>query len=103
VLRYDVPTYTNLAAGLITANAKLFSGDLKIQQFSFDQFKQEYGRTYTSPEEEKTRFGHFITNLKIIDERNTAETGTAIHGMYYYYYYKLLNKLKNKLVVFSCF
>ena len=47
-----------LAAGLISTNARLFSEDLKVQQYTFDQFKSEYGRTYSSPEEEKLRFGH---------------------------------------------
>lgn len=71
-----------LAAGLAGANAAgLFSEDLKVQQYSFEQFKMEYGRNYASADEEKTRFGHFISNLKIIDERNQAETGSAVHGM----------------------
>lgn len=71
-----------LAAGLAGANAAgLFSEDLKVQQYSFEQFKMEYGRNYASADEEKTRFGHFISNLKIIDERNQAETGSAVHGI----------------------
>ncbi len=47
-----------LAAGLIsTANAGLFSADTKVQEYTFSQFKTEYQRAYSSPEEEKTRFG----------------------------------------------
>lgn len=38
------------------------------------------GRSYTN-EEDRTRFGIFVDNLKIIDERNSLETNTAIHGI----------------------
>jgi C1A family cysteine protease len=50
----------------------------------WDQFKQEYGKSYSSDAEESTRFGHFLNNLKVAEKRNEAEklnNGTAIHGM----------------------
>jgi hypothetical protein len=36
----------------------------------WDQFKQEYGKSYSSDAEESTRFGHFLNNLKVAEKRN---------------------------------
>jgi hypothetical protein len=50
------------------------------QKFMFEEFKAEYGKNYATMEEESARFAAFVANLKVIDERNAAETGTATHG-----------------------
>lgn len=71
-------------AVLSVANAKLFSEDKVHQKFLWDDFKLSYGRNYASQEEETLRFGHFLANLKIADERNAAERavgGGAQHGI----------------------
>lgn len=68
-------------ASIATANAApLFTEDVQSQKFMFNQFKSEYHKTYESDEEE-LRFGNFVRNLKLVDERNSAETGSAIHGI----------------------
>jgi len=71
-------------AVLSVANAKLFSEDKVHQKFLWDDFKSSYGRNYETQDEETLRFGHFLSNLKIADERNAAERavgGGAQHGI----------------------
>ena len=48
----------------------------------WDSFKSEHGKTYSADEESK-RFGIFVENLKVADERNAKEAaagGSAQHG-----------------------
>jgi hypothetical protein len=33
-------------------------------------FKSEFGKAYATQEEEDTRFGNFLSFLKVVDERN---------------------------------
>lgn len=50
----------------------------------FENFKQEHGRRYPTMDEEKSRFDTFVSNLKVIHERNVAERaagGSASHGV----------------------
>jgi C1A family cysteine protease len=50
----------------------------------WDQFKQEYGKSYSTESEESSRFSNFLSNLKLAEKRNAAEkmnNGTAIHGI----------------------
>jgi C1A family cysteine protease len=50
----------------------------------FEEFKREHGRSYSTMEEEMSRFGTFVSNLKMIDDRNHDETnfgGSAVHGI----------------------
>jgi hypothetical protein len=50
----------------------------------WESYKQEFNKRYETMEEEMSRFSHFITNLKIIDQRNVAEnlaSGSAVHGI----------------------
>lgn len=49
--------------------------------YLFESFKTEYSKSYASEKEESDRFNIFIQNLKIIDERNAMETGSATHGI----------------------
>jgi len=65
---------------MLTRVATLYNNNVDVQQFMFSQFKQEFPSTYsTAPE--PTRFENFVANLKAIDERNQAETGSAVHGI----------------------
>lgn len=50
----------------------------------WETFKKEYGKSYSTFEEESRRFSNFVNNLLLIDERNAAEAqagGSAIHGI----------------------
>jgi len=70
-----------IAASVATVNAaSLYTEDVQSQKFMFNQFKSEYHKTY-EVNEENSKFGNFINNLKLVDERNTAEAGSAIHGI----------------------
>jgi len=69
-----------LAAVLLAVNAKLFSDNVTAQKFMFNQFKREYFKSYDAAEEPK-RFQIFVENLKLIDQRNADETGSAVHGI----------------------
>jgi cysteine peptidase B len=58
-------------------------GDLTFEEkvALFEQYKSTYDRIYSTPEEETMRFSNFEEFLKLIDERNGDETGTASHGI----------------------
>lgn len=48
------------------------------------QYKSDFHKKYASDDEDAKRFGFFIENLKIMDQRNAAELaagGSAIHGL----------------------
>jgi C1A family cysteine protease len=50
----------------------------------WDNFKQSFGKSYNTMEEESHRFAVFIENLKMIDHRNDQERkmgGSAQHGI----------------------
>ena len=50
----------------------------------WEEFKSAHSRNYATMEEETMRFGFFLENLKIVDERNEAEAaagGSAVHGI----------------------
>jgi C1A family cysteine protease len=70
-----------LAAVLAISSASLFVSDPAHQKYLWEQFKLDFGKRYDTMEAETTRFGHFLQNLKIADERNAQETGTALHGI----------------------
>mmetsp|Transcript_18646 Transcript_18646/g.31416 ORF Transcript_18646/g.31416 Transcript_18646/m.31416 type:complete len:330 (+) Transcript_18646:57-1046(+) len=67
-----------------TGSAKFYTEDTTHQKYMWEAFKSEYGRDYASMDEENKRFGHFIENMKAVDERNAAERkngGSAVHGI----------------------
>ena len=67
-----------------TVSAKIYSDNVEFQQFQFKSFMQTWNKKYSSIEEERLRFGHFINNLRLIDARNVMEreaNGTAVHGI----------------------
>jgi C1A family cysteine protease len=51
------------------------------QQALWGDFKVTFGKNYSSSEEEANRFNVFVANLALIDAKNEAETGTAVHGI----------------------
>lgn len=58
--------------------------DIFAAKKQFEEFKTKHGRSYKDHEEEKSRFGVFRDNLKLIDERNARELamgGSAVHGV----------------------
>lgn len=70
-----------LAAGALALDKTYFSPDPAKQRMLWDDFKTKFDRTYESSDVEAARFSIFVDNLKLIDERNAAETGTAKHGV----------------------
>ena len=46
---------------------------------ALQSFKAEFNKQYATMEEENSRFGTFLANLKLIDQRNAADT--ASHGI----------------------
>jgi C1A family cysteine protease len=66
-------------AGLVSTSGLFFSNDTEHQLFMWNQFKQEYQRTYNADEEAR-RFKIFVQNLKTIDARNALEK-ERVHGI----------------------
>jgi hypothetical protein len=64
-----------------SASATFYTPSAESQKYMFEEFKAEYSKNYATMEEESSRFSAFVANLKVIDERNAAETGTATHGI----------------------
>jgi len=58
----------------------MYSNNVAVQQQMFTQFKREYVKNYLA-DEEPIKFANFVNNLKLIDERNQEETGSAVHGI----------------------
>lgn len=72
-----------LALALLTgASASVFhTNDKAAQKYMWESFKAEHNKVYADMNEEMSRFNTFVQNLKLIDERNAEETGTATHGI----------------------
>jgi hypothetical protein len=70
-----------LGAAVTTDYNGLTSDRLKTL---FDNFKKRHNRFYSTMDEESHRYNVFVSNLKLIDERNARETaagGNAVHGV----------------------
>jgi C1A family cysteine protease len=66
------------------ASAKVFYEEKNMQLYQWGQFKATWNKAYPERAEEDRRFNIFLSNLKLIDERNALESqanGTAIHGI----------------------
>jgi len=59
-----------------SASALLYTSHPESQKYMWEQFKQEYSKNYATMEEETQRFGFFVDNLKLADERNSADSAT---------------------------
>ena len=69
---------------LVNVSAGVYTSDSSKQKQLWEAFKKEYNKQYVTIEEETHRFGIFIENLKIADERTEKEKkagGTATHGI----------------------
>lgn len=78
---YKVAALTTVAS---MASANVFTSNPTHLKFLFEEFKQEYGKKYSTMELEASKFQTFVDNLRIIDDRNTLEKaagGSAIHGI----------------------
>lgn len=68
-----------------SSKLKIISFSFRVlQKYMWEQFKAEHSKAYVTMEEEITRFGHFLANLQLADERNAEEAavnGTATHGI----------------------
>jgi C1A family cysteine protease len=73
-----------LLAALVATSSSLFTEDAASQKYMWEEFKTSFNKNYATQEEENTRFGHFVSNLRIADQRNLLEkqsNGTAVHGI----------------------
>ena len=73
-----------MLSGSTGVQAGLYSNDVEAQRNLWSNFKAEFKREYSTEEEEKTRFGNFVENLKIADQRQIEEHnagGNAVHGV----------------------
>lgn len=64
-----------------SASAAHYTNSQAGQHYLWKAFKEEHKKSYADDAEESHRFAIFVQNLKLIDERNAAETGTAVHGI----------------------
>lgn len=67
-----------LVAG--SASAGHYSPDEVSQKYLWKAFKAEHKKAYADDAEDARRFIIFVQNLRLIDARNQAETGSAVHG-----------------------
>jgi C1A family cysteine protease len=66
------------------ASTTLYTEDSVMQHNMWNHFKSNFGKTYSTADEESLRFNQFVANLKVADERNLAEKkagGSAVHGV----------------------
>jgi len=79
---YAILALLAVAASAVTPT--LYTEDVSVQKAMFDKFKLTYKRSYSSKEEESTKFSIFMENMKVADARNIADAkagGTAVHGV----------------------
>jgi hypothetical protein len=78
---YRLVVALSLAA---TASAALYKEDPTHLKFLWESFKNEFGKQYSTMDEETFRFQHFVQNLKNADQRTAQELsagGSAVHGI----------------------
>jgi C1A family cysteine protease len=79
---YQVAVALALAAS--ASATSLYSSDPAHLKQLWDNFKKEHNKLYETMDEENFRFAHFVTNLRMADERNAEELkskGSAVHGI----------------------
>ena len=67
-----------------SASASLSSASPESHKMMFESFKSQHGRRYKTQDEENASFKTFVSNLALIDERNSAERkagGSAMHAV----------------------
>jgi len=76
-----------LAVALVlasAASASMYTEDPTHLKYMWENFKREYFKSYSTMDEENSRFGNFVNNLKLADGRNRDEQsshGQAVHGI----------------------
>jgi len=71
-------------AVISTVSAGVFTENAAEQKSLWESFKKDFGKVYTTMEEETRRFGIFLDNLKVVDHRNAVEIrhgGNEVHGV----------------------
>eukprot|EP01031_Cornospumella_fuschlensis_P053238 gene53238-65027_t len=56
-----------VAAILATVSAGIYPSDPVAQKKLWESFKRQFAKKYDTMDEESTRFGHFLENLKQAD------------------------------------
>lgn len=72
-----------VAALGLTAASRFYTEDSNMLRATWEGYKRDFNKVY-HPSEETFRFGVFIKNLQLIDERNQdqlANGGEAVHGL----------------------
>ena len=72
-----------VAALGLTAASRFYTEDSNMLRTTWEGYKRDFNKVY-HPSEETFRFGVFIKNLQLIDERNQdqlANGGEAVHGL----------------------
>jgi C1A family cysteine protease len=78
---YQLVVALSLAASV---SATYSQADPTHLKYLWDSFKRDFNREYATADEDNTRFGHFVNNLKAADARNKQERsigGNAMHGI----------------------
>lgn len=78
--------YQTVVAAAIVASVSgsVFYSDETNQKYLWENYKRDFGKSYSTMDEETQRFSHFLENLKMADLRNIAEIkagGSAAHGI----------------------
>jgi len=80
--------FTALCLALVVVSAtaaKFFSDSEGFNRYQFDQFVNRFSRKYATKDEAEFRFSVFLSNLKLIDERNEVHVKnggrSAVHGI----------------------
>jgi len=63
------------------SDALFYSDDESVIKYHWEEFKREHSRFFDDESEEARRREIFVSNLKLIDERNARERGSATHGI----------------------
>lgn len=73
-----------LAATASAAHQPLYTDNTHSLKTMWESFKSQFHKSYLTMEEERTRYQHFVENLKLADLRNQHEArnnGGATHGI----------------------
>lgn len=71
---------TALCAGAVSAATTLSSSSPETLKDLFESFKADHRVFYSTMDEEMHRFGVFVNNLRLIDQRNEKNDG-SVHGI----------------------
>lgn len=81
---YQLVVALAIVAASVSGEGRFFPDDPTKQKEMWENFKANFGKRYSTMEEETRRFAHFLENLRMVDRRNELERregGAAIHGV----------------------